>query len=132
MTSLLGNWRISVVSAPIMDSQLLCGLAIALIASRRRKIKKSSRKCWTKKWLLRRTSLGVGSALLRELAAEEPMGFKKYVRMDVPTFHDLLRRNTPEIRKANTNMRESIPPAQRLAVTLRYMATGKRVGIQTD
>ena len=45
--------------------------------------------------------------------------------MDVKSFENLLEKVTPLIQKANTRMRKSIPPAERLAVTLRFLATDK-------
>ena len=44
--------------------------------------------------------------------------------MDTISFEYLLEKVTPLIEKSNTRMRESIPPSERLAVTLRYLATG--------
>jgi hypothetical protein len=45
--------------------------------------------------------------------------------MDVQTFYTLLDLIGPEIQKNNTVMREAVSAKERLAVTLRYMATGR-------
>jgi len=39
-------------------------------------------------------------------------------------FEDLVEKLTPLIKRQNTHLRESISPAERLAVTLRHLATG--------
>ena len=110
-----------------MDLIELSALAVALIAFKRAKEKRKprKRKCWTKKWILRRHSHGVGCTLFKELAVEEPNDFRNWMRLDEASFYDILNRIKPYIQKQNTVMRESISPQQRLAVTLRYMATGK-------
>ena len=111
-----------------MDTLTLSAIAIALSTSRQCLLKKRKRKrsCWSKSWLLRRDQLGVCSTLLKELADEDPISYKNWMRMDEPTFYDLLRKVGPLITKQDTNMRQSIPAAQRLAVTLRHMATGNQ------
>ena len=54
----------------------------------------------------------------------DPEMYHKYLRMDKRTFEKLLSFVQPHILKCNTNMRESIPPKLRLAITIRYLATG--------
>jgi len=44
--------------------------------------------------------------------------------MNVTLFEDLLRKVTPLIKKQDTILRRSIPPAERLSLTLRHLATG--------
>ena len=39
-------------------------------------------------------------------------------------FEELLEKVTPIIRKTDTHLRECISPSERLAITLRYMASG--------
>ena len=51
--------------------------------------------------------------------------FRSWLRMDRLSFEELLDLVTPRIIKQNTLMRESISPKERLAVTLRYLATGE-------
>lgn len=46
--------------------------------------------------------------------------------MDTDTFEFLLEKVTPLIKKQNTHLRESILPNERLSVTLRHLATGKK------
>lgn len=49
------------------------------------------------------------------------------LRMDTDTFNFLLKKVAPLIKKQDTHLRESIPPSERLSVTLRHLATGKKI-----
>jgi len=44
--------------------------------------------------------------------------------MTSDVFEDLVEKLTPSIKRQNTHLRESISPAEKLAVTLRHLATG--------
>ena len=45
--------------------------------------------------------------------------------MDRAAFNELVDRIRPWIEKSNTNFRNAIPIEERLAITLRFLATGK-------
>lgn len=45
--------------------------------------------------------------------------------MDFQLFNNLLDKVSPFIQKQDTVMRKSIPPIQRLSLTLRFLATGE-------
>ena len=47
--------------------------------------------------------------------------------MSTETFETLVRKVAPLIQRANTSLRDSISPAERLSVTLCHLATGKFV-----
>lgn len=51
------------------------------------------------------------------------MAFKKFLRMNEICFNELLEMIKPQIQKQDTNMRQSIPVGEKLALTLRYLAT---------
>lgn len=56
---------------------------------------------------------------------KEPSGyFENFCRMGASDFELLLIKIGPLIQKQDTNMRPSIPVDQRLAITLRFLATG--------
>lgn len=61
---------------------------------------------------------------LHELVAEPSKEFKKFTRMSSVDFEYLLNKVSTQISKQNTQLREAIPARIRLAVTLRYLATG--------
>nr|CAH7738350.1 unnamed protein product [Callosobruchus chinensis] len=61
---------------------------------------------------------------LHELVAEPSNEFQKFTRMSSVDFEYLLNKVSTQISKQNTQLREAIPARLRLAVTLRYLATG--------
>lgn len=62
---------------------------------------------------------------LHELVAEPSKEFKKFTRMSSVDSEYLLNKVSTQISKQNTQLREAIPARIRLAVTLRYLATGE-------
>jgi hypothetical protein len=83
------------------------------------------RLCWVKPWLLRRHHLGAYDGLMVELANEDIPGYVAFQRMAPDLFGELLAKVGPLIQKQDTIMRQSISPGARLAITLRYLATGR-------
>ncbi|KAL4142959.1 hypothetical protein QTP88_005347 [Uroleucon formosanum] len=63
--------------------------------------------------------------LLKEIQLSDPKNYQNYFRMNINIYNKLLSMVEPLIIKKDTNMRESILPNQRLALTLRYLATGR-------
>ena len=103
--------------------------ATTLIVRRRRRMEeerreRSKRKIWVRTWLLRRPEHGFYESLLQELAREDPAGFQNFLRVKPELFLELLERVGPKITKQKTFFREPLGPALRLAITLRYLATG--------
>ncbi|XP_041863337.1 putative nuclease HARBI1 [Melanotaenia boesemani] len=75
--------------------------------------------------LQRRTGKGVYGNLLQEIRLEDPESFRQYHRLDRESFERVLETVGPSIRKVDTSMRTSISPGERLAITLRFLATGE-------
>ncbi|KAK8763791.1 hypothetical protein V5799_033603 [Amblyomma americanum] len=86
--------------------------------------KKKPRGCWVQPWLLRRKRQGAYENLMRELALDDGEAYRRWIRMDTSAFEDLLNRIRPRIEKRDTSFREAIQAGERLAITLRYLATG--------
>ena len=63
--------------------------------------------------------------LLQELRVSDLASYSNFLRMDVSTFEELVRVTAPAITYQDTNKQDAISPGERLAVTLRYLATGK-------
>jgi len=106
------------------EQQKACiGIILALsIPNNKRVLRK--RKRWVKQWISKRrqyTHLNV----IKEVQLSDPKDFINYFRMDIDNYNKLLSMVAPLITKMNTNMRESISANERLAVTLRYLATGR-------
>ena len=86
--------------------------------------RKKRRSCWVKPWLLRRHQLGAYDGLMVELANEDVEGYISFQRLAPDLFGELLAQVGPLIKKKDTPMRPAISPGARLALTLRYLATG--------
>lgn len=61
---------------------------------------------------------------MKELRDEDPKLYTNFVRMASDDFDFLLSLVSPLISKQNTPLRKSISAGERLAVTLRFLATG--------
>ncbi|XP_067270790.1 uncharacterized protein [Pseudorasbora parva] len=97
------------------------------------------RRVWVHQILQRRTQLGKFHQLLQELRLDDGR-FQRYFRLSRSQFDDLLSRVGGRISLQDTNYRRCIPPAERLSICLRYLATGDsfrtiagsfRVGVST-
>ena len=64
------------------------------------------------------------NTLMQELRNEDVSSFKRYLRITPTMFDDKLQRLTPHIQKQDTRFRNALPVGLKLAMTLRYMATG--------
>ena len=82
-----------------------------------------------KPWLQRRFQLGAYDALMVELANEDLDGYISFQRMAPDLFGELLAKVGPLIQKKDTVMRPSISPGARLAITLRFLATGNKMSL---
>lgn len=90
----------------------------------RRRAGRRQRRWWIRDWLLRRPIHGQYEALMAELCAENPAAYRNFVRIDPHMFQELLHVVGPRITKNTTWYRQSIDPGLKLAITLRYLATG--------
>jgi hypothetical protein len=102
--------------------QLLAGAAWLLFL--RKKSQQRRRTVWVRDWLLRRDDLGAYGTLLSELREEDKGSFLNFLRVSPGMFDDLVNRVSPLIERQDTYYRKSIAPGMRLAITLRYLATG--------
>jgi hypothetical protein len=87
-------------------------------------IPRKPKRLWQREWLSRRGELGAYETLIAEMREEDEASFLNFLRMSPGTFDELLMKVTPLIDKHTTNLRKPISPGIRLAVTLRYLATG--------
>ena len=92
------------------------------IARRRRR--RAPRTVWVRPWLLRRPIFGHYENLLQELNREDLREYKKFIRVSPELFMELVHRVGPRITKKSTNWRPALEPGLKIAVTLRYLATG--------
>ena len=101
------------------------GLRIAhqeLVEEERRQRK--PRSCWTRAWLERRPMYGQFEQLMRELADEDPKAFRIFQRLTPEVWNHVYDKVSPLIEKRTTPMRPPISAGHRLAITLRFLASG--------
>ncbi|CAH1992755.1 unnamed protein product [Acanthoscelides obtectus] len=107
---------------------------------RLKKQERRKRRFWIHPILKKRGELGAFHTLVKNQLREDEAKFYNYFRMQKTTFDKLLQKLSQKLKHQDTNMRQSIPPAERLAVTLRYLATGAtftdlhytyRIGVKT-
>ncbi|KAK3916294.1 Inclusion body clearance protein iml2, partial [Frankliniella fusca] len=72
------------------------------------------RKVWIKHWIARRRMQGAHHNLFMELQLEDPMKYRRCLRMNSDLFETLVNKVTPLIVKKDTHLRKAISPAERL------------------
>ena len=87
-------------------------------------LRSRERVIWTRSWIRRREERSAYHQLIRELAVKDAPAFARYFSMDKEKFNDLVGRII-YIKRQDTIMRAAISPGERLAVTLRHLATGE-------
>lgn len=103
------------------DAIAFAGMCAAYLAIQ------SNRKCKRKRFWTRelfKNNFEHAGNLLHELRLEDGSGFRNFVRMTAVDFEELLRMVAPSICKMDTKFRRAITPDVRLAVTLRFLASG--------
>lgn len=80
---------------------------------------------WVKPWRRNKIERGSFAFLMKELETNDVSSFCNFLRMDKSHFDYLLSLVKTDIELCDTQMRDAIPPAEQLAVTLRFLATGK-------
>jgi hypothetical protein len=107
-----------------MQQQQQSYLSGMLYLRRRKHQERKRRQFWVRPWIERRAFYGNYENLIQELERESRGDFTNYMRMEPNMFHELLLRVAPRLTKRDTNYRRSLEPGLKLAITLRYMATG--------
>ncbi|CAM4569470.1 unnamed protein product [Leuciscus chuanchicus] len=97
--------------------------SIFLIAAVYLRHKRKCRSIWVHETIRARSRHGEYHRLVHELRLDE-VRFQQYFRLDRTQFDVLLRRVGPLICKDNTRFRRAISPGERLAICLRFLATG--------
>lgn len=119
--------------AGISDEELLillggissaCNYEAAALMVEADKVTRS--RCWVKPWRETRDSGGNIQFLLKEynLFCDEE-AYTSYLRMDQRCFTAILNFVRSDIERSDTHLRKCIPVEEKLAATLRFLATGE-------
>lgn len=109
-----------------MDNSKRVALAcLALAIGLKLKEKKVEKRIWVKPWMLKYGVRGPYETVYREWRESDPEMYRTMLRMYPEDFADLLRGVDPFIAKQDTQFRNAISSEKRLAITLRYLVTGK-------
>lgn len=76
-------------------------------------------------WIKERKTKGAFNNIFHDLSLNDHDGFRRFMRMNYEQFIELCEYVTPIIQKNDTNMRKAICPKERVALTLRFLATGE-------
>ena len=104
-----------------------CILVLLLLLSRRsraREKRAKGRRFWVRAIFRQRQRFGCYHTLVQELRLGDREWHFKFIRMCSERFEHLLRLVAPHISKKETKLRNPIGPAERLYLTLRYLASG--------
>lgn len=105
-------------SVDIMDDDLKYILHLGLLYYRWKRRSKKNRRMWVHPIVNERQTKGHFYTLFAEIREDEDKYFN-YTRMSMGSFNELLGCIKEKITKENTRMRSSIPPEEKLIVTLR-------------
>ena len=111
----------------MINKRIVAIMAIALSTIHRmqsRITSKRRRKIWVKNWIKKRSIHGAYHQLMKELSCLDVSGYRNFVRMDSTSFETLINMVGPKVKRQDTVMRKAISPGERLAITLRFLATG--------
>ena len=129
LEQLLVNFKGNMLPVPltfkIADLHTLgaCAAVVAILVNRRRR-RRRNRTIWVREWVKNRKDQGAYHQLLQELRLTDTSSYRNFLRMDAPTVDELPHMVGPMIMYQDTVMRKAISPGERLALTLRYLATG--------
>ena len=103
-----------------------CRRRLLLLLLLRRRRSRLRKRTWVRKINIKRREKGEYHALIQEmrLSDQDTCSFYKYFRMSPQRFDHLLGIVGPSLTRQHTNFRSPISPGERLAVTLRFLATG--------
>ena len=80
---------------------------------------------WLRPWLLQREERGAYHNFMADLYATDIPGFTNYMKMTPEFFEMIKTRLEPHLARQATNYRAPISVGEKLALTIRYLATGE-------
>ena len=119
-----------------LDEEFLLLVAMAYMVRARGRVGRVRRRrvarrraVWVRPWLLRRPEFGMYENLIQELNREDINGYKNFLRVPPELFVEMCERLGPLLEKQDTSLRKSLELLLKIAITLRYIATGKSTNL---
>ena len=84
-----------------------------------------SQNMWVRPWLLQREERGAYHSIMAELYATDIPGFTNFMRKTLKFFEMIKTRLEPRLARQATSYRAPISVGEKLALTIRYLATGE-------
>lgn len=109
-----------------MSSRERLAAGVIVCALLKKKTMKKKKRLWVRNWISKREYEGVHAKLLEELCSEDCEAYKNFLRMRKNDYDYILSKITNRISKKDTHLRKSISASERLTLTLRFLATGKK------
>ena len=103
------------------------GILLYLQDREQRRRRQRRRESWVVSWLTQEQKLAHGAyhQLMHHLEQHHVRGFIRFLRFEPAMFREMEQRLSGHIQMQDTAFRDSISPGERLAITLRYLATGE-------
>ena len=134
---MIGRQRVFVSASKMADAlgfrrkRAIAALGLSfLLEEEAQQPRKRSRKVYMRDWIALREERGIYHQLVKELETGDRVAYKEFFRMTKQQFCFLVEKVSPLIEKKQqpspiNSVRSTIKPDERLAVTLRYLATGE-------
>jgi len=101
------------------------GTLISNTLSCKDKKERKKRSVWVRSWIANRPIYGHYHQLMNELEASDGKAFKGFLRVSPELFHEIVGCVGPRIKKQDTCFRRALDPGLKVAITLRFLATGE-------
>ena len=114
---------ILIMAALSLRKKKICALALLVMLDKVEN-EDTGRRFWVRKIFQERKKYGLYHILTDELRLFDKEYFFRFVRMTPQRFEHLLSLVGTHLQRTTTKMREPISPAERLVLTLRFLASG--------
>ena len=114
---------ILIMAALSLRKKKICPLAL-LVMLDKVETEDTGRRFWVRKIFQERKKYGLYHILTDELRLFDKEYFFHFVQMTPQRFEHLLSLVGPHLQRTTTKMREPVSPAERLVLTLRFLASG--------
>lgn len=104
--------------------QLISLILISRFLRKRRNRRQRQRRTWCRQWIANHDRQGAYCNLVKELHDGDSTSFTNFLRVPKHLFEDLVSRIYDRLQHRDTNLRPAISVQERLALTLRFLATG--------